>query len=367
MKYHIYINDTIGWPISSDYVSRELAKYRDVPVDVYVSSLGGDVQTALQIRQMFLEHGRVTCHLHGMVASAATILATGAQRVRMGKHALYMIHKSSSWQEEWGQMNADDIAAAIRKLSTAKQMLDQVDQVIGSIYAQRTGKPLAEIAGMMKGETWMTSAEALALGFADEVIEEDTAPALTDGLSARILACGLPMPELSGEEAPSLWQRIIAFIEHRFSQQAERMAAEALEKHDLHSTYNSNTNKMKQLILTDLCALLSVKDFEQAEDGTVALTEEQLRLVESELQAQASVLSQKQQALDDAAAARKKLQAQLEALQEQVKNLQEADGDGTTALHGDGAASGAAHEAAAADMAAAAEARASYERLSRIL
>lgn len=361
MKYHILINDYIGWPISADYVSRELATHKDQPVDVYVSSLGGDVNTALQIRQMFVEHGNVTCHLHGFVASAATILITGAKTVRMGKFALYMIHKCSSWQDQWGQMNADDIAAAIMKLTTAKQMLDQVDHVIGSIYAQKTGKPLSEIAGMMKAETWMTAEEALSYGFIDEVIEDDEAPALTADLSARIVACGLPLPEITGEENPSMWTRITDFIERSFRQHAERVAAEALSHEENHSTLNTN-NKMKKLVLATICALLSVKDFEQAEDGTVNMTEEQLRLLENQLVAQNTVLADKQKEIDAAAEKAKKLQEQIDALQEQVKNLKDADGDDTDDVH-DGEGPVDSDD----DFAAASEAQASFNRLAGLI
>ena len=55
MTYDIYINSAIGWPFSADYVRDELAKCKKKPCNVYISSLGGAVIDALQIRQMFLE------------------------------------------------------------------------------------------------------------------------------------------------------------------------------------------------------------------------------------------------------------------------------------------------------------------------
>ena len=192
MTYNLYINDTIGWPISAAYVRQELAKVKGKPCDVYISSLGGDVATALQIRQLFLEHGEVTAHLHGFVASAATIVATGAKTVKMGEFALFMIHKCSAWQEQWGQMNSDDIAAAIDKLTSAKNALDSIDQVIGSIYAQRTGKEVSTLAEMMKVETWLSAEEAKEQGFVDDIIPDEQPTAMTDDLRQRIIACGYP-------------------------------------------------------------------------------------------------------------------------------------------------------------------------------
>lgn len=372
MKYHIYINDTIGWPISAGYVSRKLADYKDKPVDVYVSSLGGDVHTALQIRQLFVEHGQVTCHLHGFVASAATILATGAKTVRMGKFALFMIHKCSRWQNKWGQMNSDDIAEAIRQLTSEKQALDQVDHVIGSIYAQRTGKPLAGIVEMMRKETWMTAEEARDMGFADEVIDEAAAPAVTDEVTARIVACGLPVPAVQSEAAveagnaapsgqPSALERLAGRVASIIGGKAKRMAEEALDENS-NQPQTNKTKSMKNLILTALCALLSVKDFACAEDGSVTLTEDQLRSIEDQLATNATALAGKQKEIDDLSADKKKLQTEVSDLQERIKNLEGDDGDDTTKV-----TPSSGEPAMDDDLKAAAEAQASFERMKGIL
>ena len=117
MNYDIYINSSIGWPFSADYVRGELNKCKKKPCNVYISSLGGAVIDALQIRQMFVEHGDVTVHLHGFVASAATIIAMGAKKIVMGEFALFLMHRCSNWVDTWGQMNAEEIADAIKKLA----------------------------------------------------------------------------------------------------------------------------------------------------------------------------------------------------------------------------------------------------------
>ena len=54
MKYDIYINGSIGYPFSASFIQDELAKVGEAPCTVYISSLGGSVVDALQIRQMFL-------------------------------------------------------------------------------------------------------------------------------------------------------------------------------------------------------------------------------------------------------------------------------------------------------------------------
>ena len=162
---------------------------------------------------------------------------------------------------------------------------------------------------------------------------------------------------MTGEETPSLWNRITDFIERSFRQYAERVADEALSA-DKHLTLN--TKKMKKLELSAICALLSIKEFEQADDGTVNMTEDQLRLIENRLAAQDSVLADKQKEIDSAAVNEKNLLAQIEDLTEQVNNLKNADGDDTGYVHQEG-------EYADDDLAAASEAQASYNRLAGII
>ena len=345
MTYNLYINDTIGWPISAAYVRAELAKLKGKPCDVYISSLGGDVATALQIRQLFLEHGSVTAHLHGFVASAATIIATGCKMVKMGEFALFMIHKCSAWQEQWGQMNSEDIAAAIDKLTSAKNALDSIDQVIGSIYAQRTGKAIADLAEMMRTETWLGAEEAMAEGFVDEIIAEAQPAAISDDQRQRILACGYPLPTLSetsafsahsdNSESPSLFERIKTYIDDK----AHRIAAEATPK-NLQPPKHTAMNKNHPAIL----ALLLVDGLPTTAEGKILLTEAQLQTLSDHL---ATLTADKQIA-----------QQQVSDLTAQVEALKQADGDDTTHIEASGDQAPKNHTAAA---------RADYEKLKAAL
>lgn len=211
MKYDIYINADIGWPISYEYVRSELSKLDGQDVNVYVSSLGGSLVHALKIRRLFIDHGRVTCHLHGFVASAATILATGAKRVLMGRHALYLAHLCSLPAEVvWGYHNAEEIARAIEELQDTKLDLDKIDSTVAGIYAARGSKTAEEFHAIMAKGLWLNAEEVLALGLADELAEDDSttfAAASAQGgysaaLRSKIAAYGLPhLPAASQTEA----------------------------------------------------------------------------------------------------------------------------------------------------------------------
>lgn len=210
MKYDIYINADIGWPISYEYVRSELSKLEGQDVNVYVSSLGGSLVHALKIRRLFIDHGRVTCHLHGFVASAATILATGAQRVLMGRHALYLAHLNSLPVDVWGYHNTEDIERAIEELQNNKLDLDKIDSTVAGIYAARGSKTAEEFHAIMAKGLWMNAEEVLALGLADELAEDDSttfAAASAQGgysaaLRSKIAAYGLPhLPAASHDTA----------------------------------------------------------------------------------------------------------------------------------------------------------------------
>lgn len=202
-KYDIYINGCIGWPFSSEYVRQELERFDGQHVDVLISSLGGSALHALQIRQFFAEHGDVTVHLHGFVASAATIIAMGAREIRIGKYALMLVHRCSNWVEKWGQMNAEEIEQAISQLSDEKENLETIDHVVACIYADRCKKSVEECASLMKDARWLTADECVAFGLADSIEADEAQDIEDDATIAGLSACGYPIPELKSSRGKS--------------------------------------------------------------------------------------------------------------------------------------------------------------------
>ena len=202
-KYDIYINGCIGWPFSAEYVRQELERFDGQHVDVLISSLGGSALHALQIRQLFADHGDVTVHLHGFVASAATIIAMGAREIRIGKYALMLVHRCSNWVEKWGQMNTEEIEQAISQLSDEKENLETIDHVVASIYADRCKKTVEECASLMKDARWMTADECVAFGLADSIEVDEAQTIEDDATIAGLSACGYPIPELRSSRGKS--------------------------------------------------------------------------------------------------------------------------------------------------------------------
>lgn len=174
MYYNIDINSQIGpGYFSKQLIKAQLEPLKNKPVNMRISSLGGSLAHGLDIRQQLLDHGNVTAYLYGMVASAATIVATGAKKVCISRYCLFLVHKVSNYVDAWGQYNADDLAKLIEDLEKNKAENDKIDRVLAQMYAQKTGKSVDEILSVLQQNSWMTAQEAKDWGFVDEIIEGD--------------------------------------------------------------------------------------------------------------------------------------------------------------------------------------------------
>lgn len=327
MEYDIYINSSIGWPFSAEYVRQELNKFQGQPCNVYISSLGGSVLDAVQIHQMFREHGQVTCHLHGFVASAATIIAMGAKKIVMGEFALYLMHRCTGWVETWGRMNAEELSRAIEELQHDKKNLETIDQTIANIYVARCGKKIEDVVKWMESAEWNTAATCLERGLIDEICKDDCQQEpITAAFRSKIVACGLPMPSerptasASQEDEKHTSRNILAALREMFAgketNSEEGTTAQATEPEQNSLT---NTNTMNKNY-TEINALLNIEGVEEQE-GNVRISAEQMTALNGALASRASEISN--------------LKNRVNELTEQVTNLQAQDGDDTIATEGD--------------------------------
>lgn len=211
MKYHIYIDNEIHpyWGINAAYVKDALKGIKDEePIDVYICSLGGDVNEALKIRQIFLERkGKVTAYIYGFTASAATIIATGADEIVQSAAALQLVHQASLWVDTFGQLNKEQIAEEIKKLQATAEDLATVDGVIASIYVTRYGITEQAAKELMTAARWLDAKTCKEKGLCDRISDDTEAP--TEGgkqanarRAERFAAMGLPpAPEQEPEHS----------------------------------------------------------------------------------------------------------------------------------------------------------------------
>ncbi|KRN31629.1 head maturation protease, ClpP-related [Liquorilactobacillus mali] len=135
-------------------------------IELEINSVGGDVDSASEIYTMLSTYqGNVIAKIVGLAASSASVIAMAGNTVEIGKLGQLMIHRASAGIAG----NADDFSSGL-------QMLNETDQAIAKLYAEKTGKSVDEMLNLMKAETWLGADRAIELGLADSIIGEDEKP-----------------------------------------------------------------------------------------------------------------------------------------------------------------------------------------------
>ncbi len=136
----------------------------DVVVDI--NSPGGDVFAASEIYTLLAQYnGNVTINIQGLAASAASVIAMAGNQVKISPTAQLMIHKAHVNSSG----NADE-------LQHQSKVLEGIDESIANAYERKTGLDRNQLLTMMAQETWLTAQEAVAKGFADEIMEFTATP-----------------------------------------------------------------------------------------------------------------------------------------------------------------------------------------------
>lgn len=136
------------------------------PVTVRLNSYGGDLIAASVMAATIRDYpGRVTVKVDGVAASAAVMVALAGDRVQMQASAYMMIHDPMLGL--LGYYNIDDLKGFISDLKVIK------DGIVEG-YQAKTSMEAEKLAKLMNDETWMTASEAVAYGFADEVLTGST-------------------------------------------------------------------------------------------------------------------------------------------------------------------------------------------------
>ena len=320
-KYDIYLTGEVGgWGITADFVKYMLDKKKDQPVDVAICSLGGYVNTGLQIYELFKNHGQVTCYFLGMSASAATFMAMGAKKVVMSKNALILIHNAMGHVFEWGNMNKEQLDELVKRLQFQRSQLNTIDDVLAEIYAEKSGKSVDDVKEKMKVAAWIKASDAKDFGLVDEIADAEQIPTNVRNIYTNSLIKDMGLPALPrgfntepGEENPTagVLQRVVEMLKGLMPEPAT----------------DKTQDEMKITVFASLAALLAVKDgFEADEKGNVSLTQGQLKAVDDELKKMTDACKQATDTLKTQKLKIDQLEKEKNDLAEQVKNLKGSAG-----------------------------------------
>lgn len=148
--------------VSAAQFVRELNALDADDITVRINSIGGSVPDGIAIHNAMKRHkATITTVIDGMALSIASLIALGGDRVEMAENAAYMVH--APWTYAAGN------SAELRDVA---DMLDTWAGAMSTSYASKTGKPEAEMLGLLTDgkDHWYTAAEAKEAGYVDEVI-----------------------------------------------------------------------------------------------------------------------------------------------------------------------------------------------------
>lgn len=140
-------------------------------ITVKLNSCGGDLFTGIAIHNAIKAlNADTTVIVEGIAASAASVIMCAGKKVKCYPGSIVMIHGAST--RVYGNMNQQDFEKYARALEGS-------NRAIAAIYAAKTGKETEDLLNMMADESWMTGAEAVERGFADEIVEETQNASIT--------------------------------------------------------------------------------------------------------------------------------------------------------------------------------------------
>lgn len=148
--------------VTSQQFANELRAFGDVSqINLRINCPGGAVFEGMAIYNLLKHHkARKVGTVLGLAASMGGVVLMACDEVRMPANALLMVHKP--WGIQGG--NADDM----------RSYAEQLEMFEGSMlkaYTDKTGRTGEEIGRLLAAETWLTAADAVALGFADTILE----------------------------------------------------------------------------------------------------------------------------------------------------------------------------------------------------
>lgn len=150
--------------ISDKAFKQDIENLGDVEnITLHINSPGGSVFSAVAIANTLKNHkAKITANIDGLAASAATIITSACDTVRMPKNALFMVHNPITFA--YG--NNQDMKKTV-------EMLDKVKDSIIETYLNKTKTDKETLSELMDNETWMNAEEAKEYGFIDEILDEN--------------------------------------------------------------------------------------------------------------------------------------------------------------------------------------------------
>ncbi len=174
MKATLYINGTIAQ--SEEYFGGETfglknlvdflsANPKATELDVYINSGGGSVNEGFAIYDRLMAfNGTVNTIVNGMCGSIATVIFQAGKK---GKRSMYANSEFFVHNPYWQPSAPEPMEA--KDLELLSEDLKKAENKIKNFYSEITGKSVDELTPILDRQTTLSTTEAIAFGFVDEV------------------------------------------------------------------------------------------------------------------------------------------------------------------------------------------------------
>lgn len=134
-------------------------------ITLYINTPGGEVISGLALfDQISMMRSPVRTVCIGTAASMGAIIFLAGQKRQMYPHAQLMIHDPSYDRNDISGLKPHEVRQELDKLN-------EVRKTTAEIISEKTGKPIKEVYKLTANDTFFTAQEAVASGFADEIVK----------------------------------------------------------------------------------------------------------------------------------------------------------------------------------------------------
>lgn len=150
--------------VSSYTLSKELEGLDVDTINVYINSYGGEVAEGLAIYNVLKRHkAKIKTFCDGFAASIASVIFMAGDERIMSNASLLFIH--NAWTYAAGNAN---------ELRKTADDLETMTQASINAYMNHVNITEEELKEMLDAETWITPQDALNMGFATAIINDNT-------------------------------------------------------------------------------------------------------------------------------------------------------------------------------------------------
>lgn len=174
--------DITSWPwmesdVSSYTLSKELDSLDVDVINVYINSYGGEVAEGLAIYNSLKRNkAKIKTFCDGFAASIASVIFMSGEERIMSNASLLFIH--NAWTSTYGNAN---------ELRKQADDLETMTQASINTYMSCVNVTEEELKTMLDAETWITPQNALTMGFATSIINDNVSKNPNQSIKKQIM------------------------------------------------------------------------------------------------------------------------------------------------------------------------------------